>query len=42
MNNEKIWQGSTYETTITDKDLTAQTVTLTLKKPRDRSIGAGY
>lgn len=31
MNNEKIWQGSTYETTITDKDLTAQTVTLTLK-----------
>lgn len=31
MNDETIWQGSTYESTITDTELTADTVQLTLK-----------
>lgn len=31
MNDETIWQGATYESTITDTELTADTVQLTLK-----------
>lgn len=38
MNDETIWQGATYESTITDTELTAETARLTLKNTETGDI----